>query len=62
MANIGDSNYENDGRNERGNHDGPDSPHKLTAGICNTEQSDSNTALDCNRAGGIEKFGYKEKL
>jgi len=62
VADIGDTNYEYDGGQDRGNHDAPDSPNKLAAGVGNTEESDSDATFDGYGTGCVEKLSDEEKL
>ena len=62
MTDIGDTDYENDGRKGSGDHDTPDSPHKATVGVGDTEESYSDAALDGDGAGGVEELGDEEEL
>ena len=62
MTDIGDTNHEYDGGKGSGDHDAPDSPHKATAGIGDTDESYGDAALDDDGAGGVEELGDEEEL
>lgn len=62
MTDIGNTNYENYGRKEGCNYDGPDSPYKSSTGVGNTEESYSNATLDGDGPRSIEEFGDEEEL
>ena len=62
MTDIGDTDHEYDGGKGSGDHDTPDSPHKTTAGIGDTEESYGDAALDGDGAGGVEELGDEEEL
>lgn len=62
MTDISDTDDEYNGGNGSDSHDAPDSPRKATTGIGDTEQSDSDTALDDNSGGSIKELGHEEEL
>lgn len=62
MTDIGDTDYEYDSGKGSGDHDAPDSPHKATARVGDTEESYGDAALDGDGAGGVEELGNEEEL
>ena len=57
MTDIGDTYHEYNGRKSSGDHNGPDSQYKATAGGGDAEESYGDTALDSDGTGGVEELG-----
>lgn len=57
MTQIGDGNDEDDSRNGCHGYDCIKRPDEATAGICNAEQTDADTAFDGDCARCVEELG-----
>lgn len=62
MTYIGNANDEDDGGNGGGRHDAPNCPHKATARVGDTEEGNSNAALNEYSGRSIKELSNKEEL